>query len=158
METITKTATEKLISQLNNLVEINNDRIQGYEKAITETEEKDLKFLFRNMADHSRSYKNELSKEITALGGKPTEGTKNTGKIFRAWMNMKATLTGKNRKEILNSCEFGEDAALEAYDLVLNSTIAFRPSISKMIRDQKKEIQRDHNGIKSLHDSCESEM
>jgi uncharacterized protein (TIGR02284 family) len=150
METKTN---EKLISQLNNLVEINNDRIQGYERAASETEDSDLKSLFTKMAGHSRNYKTELSKEVTSLGGKPSEGTKNSGKIFRAWMDMKAALTGKNRKEILKSCEFGEDAALEVYDEVLNADVVLSGSIRKMIMDQKNEIQQDHNTIKTLRDT-----
>src|SRR4051812_13043372 len=105
METTTKEKTEKIITQLNDLVEINNDRIQGYERAIAETDDEDLTYLFTNMAAHSRSYKSDLSREILSLGGQPTEGTKNSGKLFRAWMDIKAALTGKNRKEILASCE-----------------------------------------------------
>ena len=41
---------------LNDLIRINNDRIEGYEKALTETEslDVDLKGIFNNMANESR--------------------------------------------------------------------------------------------------------
>ena len=153
METITKEKTEKIISQLNDLVEINNDRIKGYERAIAETEDEDLTYLFTNMATHSKTYKNDLSREILSLGGEPTEGTKTSGKIFRAWMDIKAALTGKNRKEILGSCEFGEDAALDTYNTVIaDEDKVFSENISKLIQLQKKEIQLDHDRIKALRD------
>ncbi|HEY1038449.1 MAG TPA: PA2169 family four-helix-bundle protein [Bacteroidia bacterium] len=153
METTIKEKNEKIVSQLNELVEINNDRIQGYERAISETDDADLISLFTNMAAHSKSNKSDLSREISSLGGEPTEGTKNSGKLFRAWMDIKAALTGKNRKEILASCEFGEDAALETYETVLTDEDNVLPdAIRKMVQKQKQEIQQDHNRIKILRD------
>ena len=153
METITKEKTEKLISQLNSLVEINNDRIQGYERAIAETDDEDLTYLFTNMAAHSKSYKSDLSREVSSLGGEPTEGTKNSGKIFRAWMDIKAALTGKNRKEILSSCEFGEDAALDTYkDVLADDDGVLTDDLKKLIQMQKQEIQLDHDRVKALRD------
>src|ERR1700741_755293 len=98
METLTG-KKEKIIATLNDLAEINNDRVQGYERAISETDDEDLIHLFTNMAAHSRSYKSELAKEISLLGGQATDGTKNTGKMFRVWMDIKAALTGKDRNE-----------------------------------------------------------
>ncbi len=150
MET-TKEKIEKIISQLNDLVEINNDRIQGYERAIAETDDEDLTYLFTNMAAHSRAYKNDLSREVLSLGGAPTDGTKNSGKLFRAWMDIKAALTGKNRKEILASCEFGEGAALDTYKTVLaDEDEVLTKDLSKLILLQKQEIQLDHDRVKAL--------
>lgn len=147
------TTNENLVSELNKLVEINNDRIRGYERAIAETEDKELKSLFKDMVTHSQKYKLELSNDIKSLGAKPTEGTKKFGKIFLGWMDIQAALTGKDRKEILKSCESGEDAALEVYEEVLKSDILIAGSVRKMILDQKQEILRDHNRIKMLRDA-----
>lgn len=153
METTPKEKTDKIITQLNSLVEINNDRIQGYERAIAETDDEDLTHLFTNMAAHSKSYKNDLSREITSMGGEATEGTKNSGKIFRAWMDIKAALTGKNRKEILGSCEFGEDAALDTYKTILaDEDNVLTDDLLKLIQLQKQEIQLDHDRVKALRD------
>jgi uncharacterized protein (TIGR02284 family) len=153
METMTKEKTEKIVSQLNDLVEINNDRIQGYERAISETDDEDLIYLFTNMAAHSRSYKSDLTREIISLGGEPTDGTKNSGKLFRAWMDIKAALTGKNRKEILGSCEFGEDAALDTYkSVIINDDNILTEDLLKLIKQQKQEIQLDHDRVKALRE------
>lgn len=153
MEITTKTKIEKIISQLNDLVEINNDRIHGYERAISETDDEDLVYLFTNMAAHSRSNKSDLGREILSLGGIPTESTKNTGKLFRAWMDIKAALTGKNRKEILRSCEFEEDTALNIYEEVLrNGDNSLTENIRKLILIQKQEMQVDYGRIKALRE------
>ncbi|HEY6160236.1 MAG TPA: PA2169 family four-helix-bundle protein [Bacteroidia bacterium] len=148
-----KTENEKMIGHLNNLVEINNDRIQGYERASNETSESDLKNLFSEMANHSRNYREELSREVKNLGGEPTEGTRNSGKIFRVWMDIKAALTGKDRKAIIAACERGEDAALEAYDDVLNAKDGLAGNLREVIVKQRTELQKDHDHIKALRDS-----
>jgi uncharacterized protein (TIGR02284 family) len=150
-----ETTNEKVIEQLNNLVEINNDRIRGYETALKETatEDADLRKLFEEMAEHSRQFKNELSFEVKRLGGTPSEGTKNSGKVFRAWMDFKAALTGKNRKEIISSCEFGEDAALETYKDVINSDVVFPENIREIILKEKQWLQQDHNKVRELRDA-----
>ena len=60
-----------------------------------------------------------LATEVAALGDDIEKGTTNSGKIYRAWMDVKAAFTGHDRKAILASCEFGEDAAQAAYKTAL---------------------------------------
>ena len=145
---------EKTIDALNKLVEINNDRIEGYETASKETDEQDLKSLFSQFAQTSYKCKQELTSEIYKLGGNPTEGTKITGKFFRVWMDVKTALTGKDRKAILNSCEYGEDQAIETYENVLEEE---REHLSlaqqSMISTQYTLIKSDHYRVKSMRDS-----
>lgn len=106
---------EKSIDMLNALIEINNDRIEGYKTASEETEEIDLKTLFSQLMETSQKCKTELVDEVHKLGGTPIEGTRVTGKFFRVWMDPKAAITGKNRKAILSLCEYGENIAVTTY-------------------------------------------
>ncbi len=146
---------EEVVKQLNKIVEINNDRIEGYETATKETTDSALKALFTDFASRSRGFKSELSSEVTAYGGTPTDGTKNTGKLFRIWMDVKAALTDADRKKIIESCERGEDAALDAYDEVLKSDAPFSEAQRTMISRQRTAIQSDHDRIKSMRDAFE---
>jgi len=147
---------EETVDVLNKLVEINNDRIEGYETASKETDEQDLKSLFGRFAQASHKCRQELATEITSLGGTPTEGTKNTGKFFRVWMDVKAALTGKDRKAILSSCEFGEDHALETYEDVLeNDTEHLGAKHISMITAQMATIRADHDKVKAMRDALE---
>jgi uncharacterized protein (TIGR02284 family) len=82
---------------LKKLVEINNDRIEGYTKALQETTEADLKTMFTQFIKTGQKCLNELSKEIRTLSGEPTDSTKTSGKFFRVWMDVKAALTSKDR-------------------------------------------------------------
>src|SRR5258708_1537681 len=103
---------KKSIDVLNRLLEINNDRIADYQHAAKETKESDLKDLFSKMEGTSRKFRNELSSEIRNFGGNPTDGTALSGKVYRAWMDVRAALAVNDRKAVLKSCEFGEDIAV----------------------------------------------
>ena len=146
---------QKTIDVLNSLVVINNDRIEGYETATKETKDNALKSLFTDLASRSRGFKSELSAEVIAFGGTPTDGTKNTGKLFRIWMDVKAALTDADRKKIIASCETGEDAALQAYDEVMKSDTPFSETQRSMIARQRTALQGDHDKIKSMRDAFE---
>lgn len=146
--------TKRAIDQLNKLVEINNDRIEGYETATRETHEPDLKVLFTKLADTSRECRIELEREVEQLGGTPAKGTKVSGKFFRAWMDVKAAITGKDRKAILESCEYGEDHAVKTYEEVLEEDHEDLTSEQiAMIESQYELIKADHDAVRALRDS-----
>ena len=63
--------TEKSIDVLNNLIEINDERLDGYETASKVTYESDLISLFFEFHEKSQKHKEELIVEIKKLGGKP---------------------------------------------------------------------------------------
>ena len=145
--------TEQSIDVLNALIVINNDRIEGYTTASKETEESDLKTLFAQFENTSHKCKGELVKEVQRLGGEVAEGTKTTGKIYRAWMDVKATLTGNDRKAILNSCEYGEDVAIEAYEDALNNEAENISTEQQMMLNAHLQlIKADHDKVKGLRD------
>jgi uncharacterized protein (TIGR02284 family) len=147
------TGTET-IEVLNDLIQINNDRIVGYEKAIEELkdEDADLKTLFAGMIDESRQAKMDLGKEVQVLGGEMTTGTTTSGKIYRGWMDVKALFTGHDRHAVLANCEKGEDAAQDAYSTALEdqNLPAF---LREMVEKQQLTLKGSHDEIKALRDS-----
>lgn len=154
--------TQTTIGILNDLVLINNDRIAGYEKAIEELKAKDevdqedldLTILFEKMIDESRELRNALGKEVQVLGGEMSEGTMTSGKLYRAWMDVKAIFTGKDRHAILASCEAGEDAAQKAYNAALAEE-GLPHFLHEMITEQKKLLKESHDEVKALRDERE---
>ena len=128
--------------------------MEGYETASKETESQELKSLFAGLTSTSQQNLTELRTQVTRLGGEPEEGTRVTGKFFRAWMDVKAALTGNDRHQILSSCEFGEDKALEAYDDVLNdSDSGLSSEQTALIREQQSKLRAEHDTIKALRDA-----
>ncbi|RZK38382.1 MAG: PA2169 family four-helix-bundle protein [Pedobacter sp.] len=147
----TRTANAEI---LNDLVQINNDRIAGYERAIEElqSEDADLKSLFVRMIGESHKLKMALATEVQALGEDIDQGTTNSGKIYRAWMDVKAVFTGHDRKTVLNNCEFGEDAAQKAYKMALDEE-DLSADLRSLITEQKAQLRVSHDEIKALRDS-----
>jgi uncharacterized protein (TIGR02284 family) len=147
-------SNEKVTSIINDLIRINNDRVVGYEKAIEELKDgdADLKNLFSRYILESKQYAQELTHEVTRLGGNPADGTTNSGKIYRVWMDLKAAVAGKDRQTILNNCEFGEDAAQKAYDMALNADTELEAPLRELIVRQKAQLKVGHDEVKRLRD------
>ncbi len=145
---------EKLVEVLNDLIEINNDRTKGYEKAMKETKnlDVDLQAIFQSMASDSRKYAAQLIDEVNKLGGESSTDTTTSGKIYRAWMDVKATFNGHDRQSVLESCEYGEDAAQDAYTDALASDAEIPSGIRQVITDQQSSLKIAHNLIKKYRD------
>jgi uncharacterized protein (TIGR02284 family) len=145
--------TKETIEILNDLIEIHNDRIKGYTRAIDELKEgdEDLKTIFAAMIDESRKARMVLGHEVQALGGNIEDDTTNSGKIYRAWMDVKAAFTGHSRQTVLENCEFGEDAAQKVY-----KTALAEEDLPSFLRDiliqQQQELKASHDEIKALRD------
>ncbi|MEO6037025.1 MAG: PA2169 family four-helix-bundle protein, partial [Saprospiraceae bacterium] len=98
--------------------------------------------------DQSRKYVAYWQEVVRANGGEPATDSTVRGKLFRAWMDFKATLTGKSRQSILDSCEFGEDAAQRAYDDALQTNEHLPDDIRQAIAQQKSELKSAHDSIR----------
>ena len=142
------------IEILNDLIQINNDRIKGYTRAIEELkdDDTDLKVLFETMIDQSREARNALGREVQVLGADMDTGTTVSGKIYKAWMDIKAVFSGHDRKTVLANCEFGEDAAQRAYDAALNSE-NLPHFLREMVEQQKRSLREAHDQVRALRDS-----
>jgi uncharacterized protein (TIGR02284 family) len=150
METLTSKQTAETLADL---VKINNDRIEGYEKALKDLkpEDSDLRLLFLKAIDQSRAIRIALGNEIQVLGEDIPSGTSGSGSIHRAWLELKATFSGHNRHSILASCEFGEDAIQKAYESALDSE-HLPEYLSRTVLEEKQDLKTIHNEIKALRD------
>ncbi|MDB5150621.1 MAG: family four-helix-bundle protein [Mucilaginibacter sp.] len=146
--------TQATVQILNDLVQINNDRIEGYQRASKDLKDGDteLKSLFTRLIGQSQGYKLALGTEVSAFGKDMETGTTTSGKIHRVWLDVKAAFTGHDTHDVLEECEFGEDAILKAYRTALedeNLPAYLRETISQ----QESELLDAHDEIKALRDS-----
>ena len=149
-----ETTTEKSVEVLNDLIEINNDRIDGFDRAGKELGESDadLKAVFEKFANDSRRNVQELSAAVGQAGGEVETGNTATGTIHRAWLDVKATFTGHDRHSILEECERGEDAIKKAYREALSPANGLSAQFSQLIAQQQEAIIEGHDSIKALRD------
>lgn len=139
---------------INDLIEINNDRTAGFEKTIADIKDEniDLSGLFQGYAEQSR----KNGQQLAALVGNVDEvetGNSVSGKLHRAWIDVKSLFGGNDRAGILSEAERGEDAIKKAYkdalaggDLPVNAL--------EIINSQALEINEAHDEIKALRNAA----
>jgi uncharacterized protein (TIGR02284 family) len=144
---------DDLTEVLNDLIKINYDRIEGYRKAADDSKRKniDLHPVFHDMANESRLNVSSLTQLVRDPGQDAESGTTEMGKIYHAWMEVKATFTGKDRESILSACEFGEDQAQHAYDTALTSAY-LNTDTRMLLMMQKETLKRQQHTIKAMWD------
>jgi uncharacterized protein (TIGR02284 family) len=144
--------TRETIEVLNDLIQINNDRIIGYEKAIRDSkpEDTDLKILYASMVAESHRMKIALATEVQTFGAEIEQGTTTSGKIYRTWNDIKAVFSGHDRNATLLNCENGEEAAQRAYRQALNHDL---PSyIRELLSRQQEALIASLEDIRSMRE------
>ena len=149
-----QTITDKTTDALNDLIIINNDRYEGYQKAMEQTKDSDLKDLFSKYSKQSKGYASSLRSLFPAGEEQPgRDETRISGKFYRAWMDVKNALSSNDRQAVLNSCEYGEDVAKDAYQNVLEDRVNLSEDVLNKVQDQYDELLDAHNTIKGLRDA-----
>lgn len=146
--------TQATVQILNDLIQINNDRIEGYQRASKDLQDGDteLKSFFTRLIGQSQGYKLALGTEVSAFGKDIETGTTTSGKIHRVWLDVKAAFTGHDTHNVLEECEFGEDAILKAYRTALEDE-NLPGYLRETISQQESELLDAHDEIKALRDS-----
>ncbi|MBO2012509.1 ferritin-like domain-containing protein [Hymenobacter negativus] len=126
-----------------------NDRIAGYERAVAESEDLDLRTYYQQLVSQSQQFAANLNTLLQREGGAPETGTTLKGKLYRTWMDTKAAVTGSDEKAILNSNVYGEEWAIKAYqDALRNHNLS--SIIRQAIQHQYDTAQRTYKRLKQL--------
>lgn len=144
------------IKHLKDLIEINNDRTLGFNKALEELEpiNGDLNVIFTEAAAESQRFASALAVFVEQYGEEVKESDESiAGALHRAWIDVKALFGGKDRKSILEEAERGEDAIKGAYKKVLDSGELTGAALDTVL-DQSVQIKVSHDKIKALRDSA----
>jgi uncharacterized protein (TIGR02284 family) len=140
---------------LQTLLQKNYDAEKGFKKAITKTESDSLKdFLKRQAVKHNR-FATELDREIRSLNEHPKEEGSFSGKLSRAWMDIKVAVSGNNDEAILEECVRGEKNSAEEYEEALEEN-NFPPHLEEVLKKQLNEINTMIAEVKSMEDLAES--
>jgi len=114
-----------------------NDRVEGYQRAAHESQDADLRGYYEQLADQSQQFARRLNGYLRAEDGGKETGTTFKGKLYRAWMETKAAITGYSEEAVLGSNVYGEEWALKAYEEALDN-----PHLTGSLR---REIQRQYD-------------
>ncbi|WP_104382030.1 PA2169 family four-helix-bundle protein [Sphingobacterium sp. HMA12] len=154
METITINDS----TLINDLIQINNDRVAGYKKAIEiagRLHIDTLNDIFVDYMNQSELFIEELKPYLEQQARAATDGTMISGKLFRIWMEIKSAVSGNDKKTLLSSCEQGEDAFTKTYkDVVDNQDWEITHDLLLLIEKQLAIQLEAHEYIKTLRDSA----
>ena len=144
----------KTIDLLNDLIEINNDRVAGFEKVIADINDEnvDLKTAFQGYAEQSRKNGQELA-ALVGKYGKVETGKSVAGTLHRAWIDVKSVFGGSDRHGILSEAERGEDAIKKAYtDAIASGNLP--GETATVVSEQAAKIKKSHDEVKALRDAA----
>ncbi|AYA38402.1 PA2169 family four-helix-bundle protein [Hymenobacter oligotrophus] len=111
--------SRKQAKALHELLLFVNDRVDGYRRAHHESRDAELRDYYHELAGKSHAFAARLNTYLRDKAAEYEHGTTRKGKIYRAWMKAKATVTGHDEKAILDDNIYGEEWALKAYEKTL---------------------------------------
>ena len=136
------------ISTLETLTSTLIDSVNGYRDAAADAEGSQFQQLFREMADQRSRTAEDLRAEIRRLGGNPPDDGSFLGKTHQRFMDLKAAITGRDDKAIINEVERGEDYLKDKFEAALNGDID--PQVRSAIERAYQSVRQGHDRVSSL--------
>ena len=132
------------ISTLNTLIATTIDSVTGYENSAKDVDNERFREIFRQRANERQEIVEELRSEVRRLGGNPEDDGSFLGKTHQRFEDLKAAITGRDEKSIINEVERGEDYLKEKWQAALES--------GDLRGESHDLIQRCYQSIKAGHD------
>jgi uncharacterized protein (TIGR02284 family) len=130
------------------------DSVNGYRDAAQNAEGTKFQELFRRNADERSRIVEELRSEIRRLGGNAPDDGSFLGATHQRFLDLKAAVTGRDDKAIINEVERGEDYLKEKFETALGSDIA--PETRSVIERAYQSVRQGHDQISSLKHGLEA--
>jgi uncharacterized protein (TIGR02284 family) len=109
------------VTVLNTLIATLLDSVEGYQKSAEDLDHQTYRQLFLDRARERQSVVTKLQAAVAQLGGKPEDDTSTMGAIHRAFVDLKAAVTGRDDQAIINEVERGEDYLKEKFETAINN-------------------------------------
>ena len=131
------------------------DSVNGYRDAAQNAEGTRFQELFRRNADERSRIVEELRAEISRLGGNAPDDGSFLGATHQRFLDLKAAVTGRDDKAIINEVERGEDYLKEKFEAALNATDV-APETRSIIERAYQSVRQGHDQISSLKHGLEA--
>jgi uncharacterized protein (TIGR02284 family) len=135
---------EQEISTLNTLIATLIDSITGYEDAAANSEAGRFQQLFRERAGERQRVVESLRAEVRRLGGEPEDDGSFMGKTHQRFLDLKAAITGRDDKAIINEVERGEDYLKEKFETAIQS--------GHLSGESRAAVERIYQSVRAGHD------
>lgn len=143
---------DQSIALLNRLIEVHNDRCEGYCYAAKKVDGFTMKLLFARLAETSNYCGGELCSEVKKMGGLPAAPAKAPARDD-LWENLGSAIADNNWKAIFQSCELKEMKTAEVYEAALTDSKTTEHDYRDFIDRQLELIRSDQEKIKNLREA-----
>ena len=143
------------IATLNTLIATTIDSVKGYEDSAQNVDNENFREIFRQNADERQQVVGQLREEVRRLGGDPEESGSFMGAAHQRFEDLKAALTGRDEKAIVNEVERGEDYIKGKFETALESGDLAGDSRS-IVEQCYQTVRRGHDQISQLKHGMES--
>ena len=132
------------ISTLNSLITTTIDSVTGYEDSATNIDNERFREIFRERATERQQVVQQLREEVRRLGGEAEDDGSFLGKAHQRFEDLKAAVTGRDEKAIINEVERGEDYLKAKWQAALQS--------GSLHGETQQLVERCYESVKSGHD------
>jgi uncharacterized protein (TIGR02284 family) len=132
------------LSTLNSLISTTIDSVNGYEDSAKNIDNERFREIFQQRANERQEIVEQLRGEVRRLGGNPEDDGSFLGKTHQRFEDLKAAITGRDEKSIVNEVERGEDYLKEKWQAALQS--------GDLNGEAHDLIERCYQSIKAGHD------
>jgi len=143
------------ISTLNTLIATTIDSITGYEDSAQNIDNERLREIFRQRASEPQEVVQDLRTEVRRLGGDPEDDGSFLGKAHQRFEDLKAAITGRDEKAIINEVERGEDYLKEKWQAALQSG-TLHGETHDLVERLYQSIKSGHEQISQLKHGLET--
>lgn len=105
----------------NTLIATTLDSMKGYADAAENSENSTHQQFFREMSEERSQVASELQAHVRLLGGDPETDSSTAGAAHRGWLDLKAAITGRDEKAVVNEVERGEDYIKTKFEAALKN-------------------------------------
>jgi uncharacterized protein (TIGR02284 family) len=143
------------IASINELIEINNDRIQIYSMAAFKSTMLAINPMLHSLIASSTANNVSLLFEIRKLAGSPIEDTTSLGKLAVLWHAMANAINLQDTKGIILASLDIEAVIIQVYQHALLQDLKYFPDdIVPIIKQQLESLHRDGEMIRQWPRKC----
>lgn len=143
------------ITALNTLIATTIDSVNGYEDSAKNIDNERLREIFRQRADERQEVVSQLRSEVQRLGGNAEDDGSFLGKTHQRFEDLKAAITGRDEKSIINEVERGEDYLKEKWQAALQ-TEGLQGESHQLIERCYQSVKQGHDQISQLKHGLET--
>jgi uncharacterized protein (TIGR02284 family) len=133
-----------LVDTLKEVGKIVRDSEEGYRHSANDVDDWQLRSMFLELARIRSEQGDEIDRLLQRFGGEAVaKGGSTAGTLHRTFVDLKAAITGNNRRAVVDEVVRGESYAESVFDKALRADLP---------ADVRQVIQRQHNSVRESRD------